>query len=60
MAEYGALCELVVDGLRAEVQRRATPTAPVDFHFPTFGGDGLQPGVERADVIEMSQRGVES
>lgn len=50
------LRELMVDGLRAELQRRAAPTARADFDFPTFGGDGLQPGVEWADVIEMSQR----
>jgi hypothetical protein len=50
------LRELVVDGLRAELQRRTEPTEHVDFHFPTFGEGGLQPGIEWADLVEMSQR----
>lgn len=47
------LRELVVAGLRAEVSRRKT-AAPVDFHFPTAGGDGVQ--VERVpdDVVANS------
>jgi hypothetical protein len=50
-----SLRELVVDGLRRELTRRTT-TRPeeVEFHFPTFRGDGLQPGVEWADLVEMS------
>jgi hypothetical protein len=48
------LRELVVDGLRAEVQRRSTPRTQVDFHFPTFEGAGLQPGVTYADLISYA------
>jgi hypothetical protein len=48
------LRELVVDGLRSEVERRGHPSLRVDFQFPTFGGDGLRPGVDWADVVELS------
>jgi hypothetical protein len=48
------LRELVVEGLRAEVERRSQPATRVDFHFPTFGGDGLRPGVEWADLVDLS------
>jgi hypothetical protein len=48
------LRELVVEGLRGELERRAGGRLRVDFHFPTFGGDGLRPGVDWADVVELS------
>ena len=48
------LRELVVEGLRTEIERRTQTTARVDFHFPTHGGDGLRPGVEWADLVALS------
>lgn len=47
------LRELVVAGLRAEVSRRET-VAPVDFHFPTAGGDGVGAELAPADVVARS------
>src|SRR5690606_32395841 len=47
------LRELVVAGLRAEVSRRETST-PVDFHFPTAGGDGLAAEVAPEDAVARS------
>jgi hypothetical protein len=48
------LRELVVEGLRSELDRRSRSNTRVDFQFPTFGGDGLRPGVEWADLVELS------
>ena len=48
------LRELVVDGLRSELERRTRATARVDFQFPTFGGGGLRPGIEWADLVDLS------
>lgn len=47
------LRELVVTGLRAELERRATP-ARVDFHFPTVSGDGLTAELAPEDVVNRS------
>lgn len=48
-----SLRELVVSGLRAELARRRTAPA-VDFHFPTFAGDGLLPEVEASETVARS------
>ena len=48
------LRELVVEGLRGELERRAAGRPRVDFAFPAFGGDGLRPGVDWSDVVELS------
>lgn len=51
--EHGTtLRELVVEGLRSEVERRRRPPAPVDFHFPTARGEGLVVAAE--DVLATS------
>ncbi len=47
------LRDLVVTGLRAEVQRRRTPPR-VDFVFPTIGGNGLVADLAPWDVIDRS------
>lgn len=47
------LRELVVTGLRAEVQRRRS--APrIDFAFPTVGGRGLSVDLTPGEVIDRS------
>lgn len=47
------LRELVVTGLRAEVQRRRS--APrIDFVFPTVGGRGLSVDLTPGEVIDRS------
>lgn len=51
--ERTSLRDLVVSGLRAEISRRRDH-ATVDFHFPTYGGDGVQPGLDPAEVIARS------
>lgn len=39
--------ELMVDGLRVELERRLAASAPrADFVFPTFRGGGFAPDVE--------------
>lgn len=47
------LRDLVVSGLRAEVERRRS-SARVDFAFPTVSGRGLMVGLSAADAISMS------
>jgi uncharacterized protein (DUF2267 family) len=46
------LRELVVDGLRNELERRGRPVA--DFTFTTVDGRGLDPAVDPADVISIA------
>ena len=53
-AQGTTLRELVVEGLRGELERRTSHQARVDFVFPTHGGDGLHPGVQWADLVELS------
>lgn len=47
------LRELVVEGLRHEVERRSRDAA-VDFVFPTFTGRGLRAGLDPASAIAES------
>lgn len=47
------LRELVVAGLRAEVDRRETAVV-VDFHFPTVSGEGLVAELAPEDVVSRS------
>ena len=49
-----SLRELVVAGLRAEVERRTSATPRVDFSFVTVPGHGLQPGVDPAQLTELA------
>ncbi len=51
------LRDLVVAGLRSEVERRRTVTAPVDFHFPTASGTGLAVDLAAEDVVHRSYGG---
>ncbi|WP_448071187.1 DUF2191 domain-containing protein [Georgenia yuyongxinii] len=51
--EGATLRELVVAGLRSEVERRRR-TPPADFHFPTVDGEGLVEGVAPAAAIYRS------
>jgi hypothetical protein len=45
-AEKGTtLTAIIEDSLRERLARRATPRRGGKFRFPTFKGDGLQPGV---------------
>ena len=53
-AEGTTLRELVVDGLRFEIERRRAPDDAEPFHFPTFKGDGLVPGVGPHNWIDIS------
>lgn len=47
------LRELVVSGLRAELERRAAPSRG-GFHFPTVSGDGLTAELAPEDVVSRS------
>ncbi len=51
--QRSSLRDLVVSGLRAEVDRRRA-SAVVDFHFPTTAGQGLAVGVDQREVVERS------
>ena len=53
-AQGASLRELVVAGLRSEVERRTTPKPRVDFSFVTVSGHGLQPGVDPARLVELA------
>ena len=46
--------ELVVEGLRNELARRAAPAPKVDFVFTAVDGHGLADGVTAADAIAAS------
>ena len=48
-----SLRELVVEGLRAEIERRAArPT--VDFHFMTAGGRGIRADVSDTPLTDLA------
>lgn len=48
--------ELIVEGLRAELERRRTPEPRVDITFPTFGVAGADtwPELAGADFTDMA------
>lgn len=46
--------EVIVEGLRAELDRRTRQEPRVDFAFPTFKGTGLRPDVRNEDIVETS------
>jgi hypothetical protein len=48
------LRELVVDGLRSEIERRRAASPRVDFVFPVVQGNGLRPGVDRSHLIALA------
>lgn len=48
------LRELVVAGLRTEVERRRSKAERPDFHFPTVAGQGLATGLDPTDVVGRS------
>ena len=53
-AEGTSMRELMIEGLRSELDRRQTAQPRVDFVFTTAGGDGLQAGVEAEQMINAS------
>lgn len=52
-SQHTSLRELMLTGLRAEIDRRRA-IGPVDFTFPTVGGDGLVADLNPADAIHRS------
>lgn len=48
------LRDLVVQGLRSEVERRRSPAQRVDFVFPTVDGRGLRPDVDPAHLTDLA------
>lgn len=47
--------ELIMDGLRVEIERRANrPSARPDFVFPTFRGGGFAPDVDPTMLRELA------
>ena len=53
-AQGVTLRELMIEGLRSELGRRSAQTPIAEFSFPTFGGDGLQPGVTWSNLVELA------
>lgn len=53
-ADGVTLRELVVEGLRREVEDRSSRPRRADFCFPTATGSGLRPGIDPSQVIEVS------
>lgn len=51
--QHVSLRELVVAGLRSEVERRREAPA-ADFHFPSFAGHGLVADLDPTEVLERS------
>ena len=53
-AEQGVtMRELMIDGLRSEVERRSAEAPKVDFVFPVVHGGGLQPGVTYENMLDL-------
>lgn len=48
------LRELVVNGLRHEIESRSAPPVPVDFCFPAVTGEGLYPGVDPSQLTSLA------
>ncbi|MCA0436639.1 MAG: hypothetical protein LCH98_09175 [Actinobacteria bacterium] len=49
--------DVMLEGLRRELARRAAPARPADFHFPTSAATGwLAGGLSLSRAIEDSQR----
>jgi hypothetical protein len=48
------LRELMVEGLRAELERRQSSTPRPSFRLHTVGGRGLRPEVDRERLLELS------
>lgn len=46
--------ELIIDGLRNELERRRSMRPRADFVFRTVDGSGLQSGVDHEDAIRIS------
>lgn len=46
--------ELMVDGLRSEIERRRNAAPRPDFVFRTVGGDGLRPGIDARDFTRLA------
>ena len=46
--------DLMLDGLRSEIERRSSPRPRPDFAFPTFRGDGLVSDVEPSHWRELA------
>ena len=56
-AEKGTtLTAIIEDSLRERLARRVTPRRRAKFRFPTFKGDGLQPGVDLDDSASLLDR----
>ena len=54
LAQGATLRELVISGLRAEVERRSAPTTVQDFRLHTVTGRGLRPGVDPQRLTELA------
>lgn len=46
--------ELMVDGLRSELERRRSAVVRPDFVFHTVAGDGLRPDVDPTDQTRLA------
>ena len=46
--------ELIVDGLRREIDRRRQDRPRADFVFTTVGGRGLHPEIESATLTRLA------
>ncbi len=56
--EGATLRDLVIWGLRQEVERRMRARPVADFRFATYGGGWLRPGVTAASMVELSYEDV--
>jgi len=50
------LTMLIEESLRERLARRNAPRSKARFRFPTFRGDGLQPGVDLDDSATLLDR----
>jgi len=51
---HTTLRHLVVEGLRAELDRRRRPAPRIDFVFPVVSGNGLLPGVDASRLTDLA------
>jgi Bacterial antitoxin of type II TA system, VapB len=52
-ADGRTLTSLIEEGLRHILASLDQPRAGVDVALPTFGGDGVHPGIELGDAVSL-------
>lgn len=54
MSRGATMRELMIDGLRSEIERRTAPGPKADFVFRSVSGNGLAPGVDEESLTQLA------